>query len=295
MMKKTIIFLFCLLFLTGCGENQAFDRGFSKGITATAKGQYEQALAYFSLAESLNPGDKELSRYQEQVEQLQHSTEEIAKGKLSAAKKIADQVVRNEKSSRIIKQKGSELLAEVADLEKQVDQVNDQINQLQELLTSGKRNEAIEQLVKIQKLDLTPAYLADEQTRVQQLTIQLVEQQAEKSEAVNDKPAVTTVKIPQELQQIWYDAPADDAQRQPIMEITETTVHFYYNDRFYTIRSFQQRMDEYILNWDMNLFAERYGPQALGNDPLPFQFFLTKDTHTAILQMGETTMYGEIK
>lgn len=86
-MKKTIIFLFCLLFLTGCGENQAFDRGFSKGITATAKGQYEQALAYFSLAESLNPGDKELSQYQEQVEQLQHSTEEIAKGKLSAAKK----------------------------------------------------------------------------------------------------------------------------------------------------------------------------------------------------------------
>ncbi len=62
-----------------------------------------------------------------------------------------------------------------------------------------------------------------------------------------------------------------------------------YNQRVYEITNAQHWNNEYVLEWDMNAFARRYGNGSLGENPLPFQFFVTpatSETNYVTLQMG---------
>lgn len=309
-MKKLIVWLLLLGLLTACKKDDpVFDQAFADGIEAIAKGEYQTADAYLDTAQKIQPKNQAVKEYRQQLRQLTKADQQIQQGHLSAAQTTLDQLQKNGDLSRVLMERVNNLTQTVNDNQEIVAKFNDELAKVRSSLSADQLPEAEAQLQKIDQDDLAVPFLADEKEEYQRLTAQLqkkvleqaVAEAKKEQQSSGAKESATSEKpiIPEELQDVWYEELANQPNgdyEKPAVKLTADTVYFYYNEREYQITQVDQRENEYILYWDMNIFAKRYGNQALGNNPLPFQVYLTPPEEGriySILKWGKDTFYSE--
>lgn len=288
--------------LGGCGGFRSTDAdpNIQGGLQAVSKGQYQKAAAYFELAQT-HKDRAAVSRYQQQLTQLILADEKLQQGDLAAATAHLQQLAQ-ETLTRAFQQKYQDLSEALASKKATIATTQQAIATLETLVANRQFTEAQTALEKLLAQDLSAAYYQTDRQKL--LAVQqryFREQQADwQAQKQHEQAAIEAQDdlVPAALQAVWYEkAPTDGNQDngQPVIKLTGTTLYDYRTDRVYEIIAVQWQENHYTLQWDLNRFAQRYGNQALGADPLPFQFTLepaTAEKNYRTLATTETAYYS---
>lgn len=305
-MKKGIILALLILVLSGCSDQteaqKVADTALADGITAIAKGQYQQAEAYFATASKTSESDK-LKEYRQRLELLMAAQDRVDQGDVNGARRIIKEL-QGKSLTRVFQQRVQELNKIIDGRETIISETETTLTEGQKLLDENKLTEAQAKLQELLQKDLSPDYLKKQRETLLQQQRTLMDKQlaaiAEKAQE-NESTAATSdsVEIPQELQDVWYTqlpTQANGDMENPALKITGNIVYFYDTQQEYEVTEVHQAGDTYTLSWDMEKFAQRYGSQALGTNPLPFQMILVPPTDLTpywTMKLGATNLYTE--
>lgn len=306
LVKKGIRLIVLLLILSGCGDQteaqKVADTALADGITAIAKGQYQQAEAYFATAGKTSESDK-LKEYRQRLELLVAAQERSDQGDIDGARRIMKQL-QGKSLTRVFQQRVQELNKTIDGRETVISETDTGLGESQKFLDENKLTEAQAKLQELLQKDLSPDYLKQQRETLLQQQRTLMDKQlaaiAEKAQENESTDAASdSVQIPQELQDVWYTqlpTQANGDMENPALKITGNIVYFYDTQQEYEVTEVHQDGDTYTLSWDMEKFAQRYGSQALGTNPLPFQMILVPPTDLTpywTMKLGATNLYTE--
>lgn len=301
--KKILPLLLMVSLLGACSSLRQTDAdpNIQGGLSAVSKGQYEKAAAYFELAKTTQ-SSKAVDNYQEQLAHMILIEEKLQQGDLSGAEEQLKQL-SNYTLTRSFQQKFEDLTKDLDTKQQTIAAVQKEIADLETLIKEKKFNESQSAIEKLLAQDLSPSYYLTDRQKLQELLQQYFrERVADWETQKQQEQAAIEAKndlVPASLQDVWYGKlPTQDNAdyENPILKLTGTTLYDYRTDRVYEIIAVQWQGNNYMLQWDMNRFAQRYGNQALGNDPLPFQFTLvpaTDETPYRTLKAVDGDYYSE--
>ena len=307
--KFGVCLMMGVLFLSGCqSQNTAYESAVAAGVTAIAKGNYRKAAASFDLALQAEPRDQAAIDYQQQTALLEKSERQLQAGKIGESKQTVAELLARSDLSRSVKQQGDAQASAVKAAQKVVDDFDNRLKTIRQSLAEDDYDEALNQLIDARNVvDGNPA-LAEERGELDKLLVRLVKQKAayDVAEKVKELTPDTTEEtpsaplVPEVLQGHWYGTPPDEkgsfATQTPVLTLTKDTLMFAVDQRVYQITANKQWQNQYTLSWDLNAFSRRYGNGSLGENPVPFQFYLvpaTEETPYTTLTLGEQTFYRE--
>ncbi len=279
--------------LAGCqSDPPAYKTAVSSGVTAAAKGNFQKAEAYFEMALKEKPEDETAKAYQAQTGAISKSQHQLAEGRLSESRETIAALLQRGDLSRVIRQKAQEQSEAVKAVQQETDAFSERLKEITNLMDQNKYGDALNKLVDARNAAEGKPALKEERGELDKILRRLVRQKA--AYDVANKVAELTPPeteetqaplVPEVLQGHWYSGPpAEDGSfddQMPVLTITKDNLMFAADQRIYQITGTDQWQARYTLSWDMNAFARRYGTGSLGENPVPFQFYLTESTEEA--------------
>ncbi len=290
--------------LSGCqNDSPAYKSAVSAGVTTAAKGNFQKAEAYFEMALSEKPEDETAKDYLEQVAAISKSQRQLSAGQLSQSRETVAALLKRNDLSRVIRQKAQEQSEEVKGVQQETDAFSGQLTEITKLMDENNYEEALNKWMEARNAaDGKPA-LKEERGELDKILKRLVRQKST-YDVANKVAELTppeteetqTPLIPEILQGHWYSQPpAEDgnfAGQTPALTITKDSLLFTKEQRIYQITATDHWQSRYTLSWDMNAFSRRYGAGSLGENPVPFQFYLTAPTeevsYTTLIWLEQT-------
>lgn len=302
-MRKFSLFLVVLtLGLFGCTDKsqEAYDSAINDGVTASEKGEYAKAEAFFEMALKEKEEDKQATAYLSQAKEIQEMTQAISDGELEDGLSAAEKIEKEETKLEPVQEEAKELRKQLETAKDTLEELTQQYEEAEKLVKASDYETANKLLTQIKQPETNEAFYIEIMAKITQLTEstskKLEEQAAEKEKklAEEKKKAEEQQQKEKEAEQAKQAAEAEAASvsivpaqyigywgetgaSASLFQLTGTHYIDSSNGKSYEISNVGQSGGVLTLSWDIEEFEQRNGAGSAGPGPQPFMFYINSD------------------